>query len=246
MAVVLVTGGTGALGRPLVARLRERGHDVRVLSRRAGAGTHVGDLERGTGVAEAAAGAEVVVHAATDSPTGRRDLRQTRTLLSAAAGARHLVYVSIVGIEHVPLGYYRHKLECERAIAASAIPFTLQRATQFHELLALWLRRAERLPVAPVPLRLRFQTIAAAEAAEHIAPLADSEPLGRPPDLGGPEVLELGEMVAAWRARRGRPRRVVGVALPGRAARAFREGRTTCPARAVGRQTWAEYVSAVV
>jgi uncharacterized protein YbjT (DUF2867 family) len=243
MAVVLVTGGTGVLGRPLVALLRERGHDVQVLSRRPGAGTHVGNLDSGVGVADALAGADVVIHAATDSPTGRRDLGQTRTLLRAAGGVGHLIFVSIVGIEDVPLGYYRHKLRCEREIAASGIPSTFQRATQFHELLALWLRRAERLPVAPLPLRFRFQTIAAAEVAEHIAPLADGAPRGRAPDIGGPEVLGLGEMAAVWRARRGRPRRVVGVALPGRAARAFREGRTTCPACAVGRQTWAEYVS---
>jgi uncharacterized protein YbjT (DUF2867 family) len=243
VAVVLVTGGTGVLGTPLVALLRERGHDVRVLSRRPGAGTHVGDLDSGAGVAAAAAGADVVIHAATNAPTGRRDVSQTRTLLGAAGDARHLIYVSIVGIEELPLGYYKHKLACEREIAASGVPFTIQRATQFHQLLDLWLRSAERLPLAPLPLAFRFQPIAAAEVAERIAPQADGDPLGHAPDIGGPEVLELREMVAAWRARRGRPRAVVGLPLPGRVARAFRAGRNTCPAHAEGRQTWGEYVA---
>ncbi len=241
--VVLVTGGTGALGTPLAERLRNDGHEVRVLSRRLGAGTHAGDLASGVGVAEAAAGAEVVVHAATDAPTGRGDVRQTRVLLDAARGARHLIYASIVGIEAIPLGYYRRKLACEREVAASGIPFTIQRATQFHQLVALWLGRAERLPLAPLPLSFRFQPIAAAEVAERVARLVSGEPLGRAPDLGGPEVLELREMVAAWRARRGRPRLVAPLPTAGRVAHAMREGRNTCPEHRDGRQTWAEYLA---
>jgi uncharacterized protein YbjT (DUF2867 family) len=245
VSVVLVTGGTGTLGTHLVTILRDRGHEVRVLSRRPGAGTHVGDLRTGAGVAQAARGAEVVIHAASNVPTGRGDLTQTRTLLDAVRDARQLVYVSIVGIEAIPLGYYRQKLACEREIAGSGVPCTIQRATQFHELLAVWLRRAERLPLAPLPLGIRFQPIAAAEAAKRIAPLADGEPLGRAPDIGGPEVLELREIVTAWRARRGRPRGVVGLPLPGAVARAFREGRNTCPEHRDGRQTWAEFVASL-
>jgi uncharacterized protein YbjT (DUF2867 family) len=242
--VILVTGGTGALGVPLVQRLRHDGHEVRVLSRRPGAGTHAGDLASGAGVAEAVAGAEVVVHAATDAPTGRRDVRQTRVLLDAARGARHLIYLSIVGIEAIPLGYYRRKLACEQEVAASGLPFTIQRATQFHQLIALWLERAARLPLAPLPLSFRFQPIAAAEVAERVAWLVGGEPLGRAPDLGGPEVLELGEIVAVWRARRGRPRLVAPLPMAGRVARAMREGRNTCPEHRDGRQTWAEFLAA--
>ncbi|MGZ8633981.1 MAG: NAD-dependent epimerase/dehydratase family protein, partial [Solirubrobacteraceae bacterium] len=89
MSVVLVTGGTGTLGTQLVAILRERGHDVRVLSRRRGAGTHVGDLKTGEGVAAAAAGAELVVHAASDARSGRSDAQQTGRLLTAVRDARH-------------------------------------------------------------------------------------------------------------------------------------------------------------
>jgi nucleoside-diphosphate-sugar epimerase len=107
MSTLLVTGGTGALGRHIVARLRERGDDVRVLSRRPGAGTHVGDLSTGEGVAEAARDAELVVHAASDTfrRLGRSDLDQTRNLLDAAKDANHLLYVSIVGIDSIPYVY---------------------------------------------------------------------------------------------------------------------------------------------
>src|SRR4051794_6980079 len=133
MSVVLVTGGTGVLGRHVVSLARERGHDVRVLSRRPGAGTHVGDLATGAGVAEAARGAELVVHAASDTRRlGRSDLEQTRRLLAAARDARHLLFISIVGIDAIPYAYYRRKLACERAVAASGVPHTTLRATQFH------------------------------------------------------------------------------------------------------------------
>jgi uncharacterized protein YbjT (DUF2867 family) len=245
VAVVLVTGGTGMLGTHLVPILRARGHDVRVLSRRPGAGTHTGDLNTGEGLAAAAAGAELVLHAASDARRfGRPDPQQTRRVLAAAGAARHLVYVSIVGIEAIPLPYYKHKLACEREIAAGGMPHTILRVTQFHELLAYGLRRLERLPLAPLALDWRFQLVAAAEVAQRAAELLDGEPLGRAPDFGGPEVLTVRAIVDTWRAHRGRPRRVVGLRVPGRIARGFREGRNTCPDQAEGRRTWAEFVTA--
>ena len=246
MSVVLVTGGSGTLGSHLVAALRERDQDVRVLSRRPGAGTHRGDLTAGEGVAEAAAGAELVLHAASDTRRrGKADLEQTRRLLAAAPDARHLLYVSIVGIDAIPFGYYRRKLACEREIAASSVPHTILRATQFHELLAWALQSVGRLPVVPLPLEWRFQSVAAVEAAARAVELLDGEPLGRAPDFGGPEVLTAREILAAWRARHARPSRVVNLRLPGKVNRGFREGRNTCPDHRDGRQTWAEFVRAM-
>jgi uncharacterized protein YbjT (DUF2867 family) len=244
MSTVLVTGGTGTFGGKIVPLLAEHGHEVRVLSRRPGRGTHVGDLVSGAGVAEAAAGADLIVHAATDNSwrIGRTDVEQTKRLLAAATGCRHLLYLSIVGIDDIPFGYYQRKLACERLIEASAVPFTVLRATQFHELIAMVIGAAGRSPVAPLPLDFRFQPVAAAEVAGRAADLLDGEPLGRAPDFGGPQVLTGRELVGAWRAARGRPRVVIGLRLPGAVARAFRRGRNTCPDHADGRQTWTEYL----
>ncbi|HXS61359.1 MAG TPA: SDR family oxidoreductase [Streptosporangiaceae bacterium] len=245
MSVVLVTGGSGTFGRKLVPLLAERGHDVRIVSRRPGAGTHVGDLTTGAGIAEAAAGAELIVHAATDNSfrAGRTDLVQTQNLLAAATGCRHLLYISIVGIDDIPFGYYQRKLACEQAIAASSVPSTTLRATQFHELIEKMLRTVSRWPAAPLPLSFRFQSVAAAEVAARAAGLLDAEPTGRAPDFGGPQVLTGRQIVADWRAARGRPRAVIGVRLPGEVARAFTQGRNTCPGHANGRQTWAEFLA---
>lgn len=244
MSTVLVCGGTGALGRHVVERLRQGGDDVRVLSRRPGAGTHTGDLSTGSGVADAASGAELIVDAASDvRRLGRSDPRQTEHLLGAAGEATHLLYISIVGIDSIPFAYYRRKVECERLIAASGIPFTILRATQFHELIAFMLRGVERLPLAPLPLDFRFQTVAPAEVAAKAAELLHRQPTGERVDFGGPEVLPLGEMASVWRAVRGRPRRVARLRVPGEIGTAFRQGRNTCPDHAEGHLTWAQFVA---
>jgi uncharacterized protein YbjT (DUF2867 family) len=243
VSVVLVTGGSGTLGRLLVPILAARGHEVRVLSRRPGAGTHVGDLATGAGLSEAVAGAELVVHAASDRRFGRSDPAQTANLLGAASSCRHLLYVSIVGVDAIPFGYYGVKLACERLVEASPVPSTTLRATQFHELMATVLRTTGRWPLSVLPLDLVFQTVAAAEVAGRVADLLEGEPLGRAPDFGGPEVLTGWQLAGTWRARHGRPRSVLSVRLPGRAYRAFADGLATTPAHADGRQTWAEFVA---
>ncbi|WP_067842339.1 SDR family oxidoreductase [Nocardia lijiangensis] len=245
MGNILVAGGTGALGKHIVALLRREGHDVRVLSRRPGAGTHVGDLRTGEGVAEAVAGVDAVVHAASDfRKSGGPDVEQTRNLLAAATGVDHLLYISIVGIERIPYRYYRNKLACEQLITESAVPHTILRATQFHELIAAIMYRVERLPIAPLPTDFRFQPVAATDVAARAAELIQGPPLGRATDFGGPEVLTLGELAQTWRTIRSRPRRVVRIPAPGEIARAFREGRNTCPDHTDGTQTWAQFVAA--
>jgi uncharacterized protein YbjT (DUF2867 family) len=239
---ILVTGGSGVLGSHVARLLRERGDDVRVLSRQPDVGTDRGDLTSGEGVADALDGIELVVHAASDTPQGRTDLRQTRTLLDAGQHLRHLLYVSIVGIDAMPYGYYGRKLACEQAIAGGSVPHTIQRATQFHELLERGLRAAGRLPLAPLPLAWQVQPIAAAEVAQRIVALLGEEPGGRAVDLGGPEVLTAKRVVEVWQARHERPRMVANVHPPGRTARAFRRGLNTTPEHADGVQTWEQFV----
>ncbi|RDI65255.1 uncharacterized protein YbjT (DUF2867 family) [Nocardia pseudobrasiliensis] len=246
MSTVLVTGGTGALGRRLVERLRVRGHEVRVLSRREGAGTHVGDLATGEGVRAAVQGAELIVHAASDPRRmGRTDVAQTRNLLAVAGDVRHVLYVSIVGIDRIPLRFYRYKLACEELIAGGTVPHTILRATQFHTLIANVLRRTERLPFAPLPLDFRFQPAATEDAALRIAETVEGRPLGRAPEFGGPEILTLGELVEIWRAQRGRPRRIVRMPLRGKIAHGYRSGYNLTPEHRDGVQTWAQYVAAL-
>jgi hypothetical protein len=187
-----------------------------------------------------------LVHGARESGARvlRTDLRQTENLLSAAPEVGHVLYVSVVGIDRMPYAYYGQKLACEEAIKGGAVPYTILRATQFHELLERGLRAAGRLPLVPLPLDWRVQPVAAAEVAEHVVDVVAGVPVGRADDFAGPEVLELRRVIEVWRARHHRPRSVVGIPVPGRLSAALRRGENTAPGRADGRQTWEQFVQA--
>ena len=124
---VLVTGASGNLGSAVLPRLVKDGHDVRPMSRRARPGWVAADLATGEGVREAVRGVDAIVHLAS-SPTKTRntDVEGTRRLVAAAkaAGVRHLLFVSIVGIDRVPLPYYKLKAETEAVIRGGGVPFT--------------------------------------------------------------------------------------------------------------------------
>jgi uncharacterized protein YbjT (DUF2867 family) len=240
--IILVTGATGSLGRPTVERLRRAGHDVRALSRRGGDGRVTGDLVTGDGVDAAVAGASVVVHLATSR--GRKDSAIARTLIEAArkAGIAHLVLVSIVGIEHIPLSYYRDKVEVERLVVESGVPHTVVRATQFHDLAEQLFTVQRRLPVVLAP-DLRLQPIATTDVADRLVELTAAGPAGRVPDIGGPAVRSLPELGRLWASARGTRRRVVPVRLPGRVFAGYRAGHALVPGRPYGRVTFEEHLA---
>ncbi|PCR92435.1 SDR family oxidoreductase [Natrinema ejinorense] len=247
----LLTGATGTLGTALRPRLRDAGHDVRAASRSPPSddGAWVAmNLADGTGIREAIADVDVVVHAAT-AATGDSeavDVRGTERLLEAAAdvGVSNVVYVSIVGVDAIPYSYYRHKVAAERAVETSSVPSTIVRATQFHSFVFDLLESVARLPVWPLPTAFRLQPIHVGEAADTIAEYATPEPAGRVPDVGGPEVRTVGELARTYRDAKGLSRPLVRLPLPGEIAAGFRSGDGTCPDRTVGTVTWREWVRA--
>lgn len=244
---VLVTGGTGVLGRRVVDRLRGAGREVRVLSRSGHPGTIRGDLLTGTGLDEAVDGVGAIVHCASNPyrKTYRTDVGGTVLLLQAAArtGVSHVVFISIVGVDRNPYyPYFRVKLDAERVVEQSPVPWTILRATQFHDLVLRALRLLDRLPVMLIPKDFRLQPIDAGETADRLVELVFSPPAGRVPDVGGPEVLTSVELARAYLGATGREKRLVELPLPGRAACAWREGAQLCPDRAYGRIRWEEFL----
>lgn len=242
MTLLLVTGGTGKLGRPTVASLRAAGHDVRVLSRRAGDGHVVGDLRSGVGVREAVDGVDTVLHLATRN--GRGDVGPTRTLLEAcrSAGIRHLVYMSIVGVDRIPLGYYREKLAIEQLLASSGMPHTILRATQFHDLVERLFGLQRRLPVVMAP-RFSFQPIATDDVAGRLVDLAGAEPAGRVPDIGGPERSPAAEFARQWELAASVRRRIVPISFPGRIFAGYASGHNLVPGPAYGTRPFADFLT---
>jgi uncharacterized protein YbjT (DUF2867 family) len=244
---VLVTGGTGVLGREIVRRLTDQA-EVQVLSRRPAGrpGLLQGDLSTGDGLSTALDGVDVVAHCASaaDYRHPERDVDQTRRLLAAAAPhSPHVVYISIVGVDKIPFGFYRAKLACERLIEQSGLPWTTLRTTQFHDLALMFLMLATKSPVVVLPRGLRGQPVDAAEVADRMAELALGKPAGRVPDLGGPEVLEGKAMAHRYLELTHRRRPVIQVPVPGRVMAGFRAGHHLLADGGVrGTRTFEEYL----
>lgn len=246
---VLVTGGAGVLGRRVVERLRSGSVETRVLSHSSRPGTMQGDLLTGEGLEPAVHGIDTIVHCASSPFRKARqvDVEGTRRLLEAAAGVSHLVYISIVGIDQAPsYPYYRIKLETERVVEDSPVPYTILRATQFYDLVLMVLRFLDRLPVMAIPRGFLGQPVDAGEVAGRLVELALSGPAGRVPDIGGPQVRTLADAAHSYLEVTGRRRRILEVPVPGKTARAFREGALVCPERAYGRLRWEDFLRSEV
>jgi uncharacterized protein YbjT (DUF2867 family) len=240
MGTILVTGGTGTAGRPAVVRIRAAGHDVRVLSRKSGPGLVTGDLLTGKGIRQAATGADAVLHLA----TGRKDVALARTLIDAAreVGIAHLVLISIVGIDQIPLGYYRGKLEIERLVTDSKVPHTILRATQFYNLLEMLFRAQRFSPVVFAP-SITLQPIAVDDVADRLVELVAAGPAGRVPDIGGPQQRTVPELARAWKLARRSRRPIVPVKVPGKTFAAYAAGNALVPGPTYGSRTFEDFLA---
>ncbi|MFJ3644002.1 SDR family oxidoreductase [Streptomyces sp. NPDC090108] len=192
---IAVIGGTGLIGSQVVEKLRAAGHEVGAYSLSTGV-----DVITGEGLAEALAGADVVVNL-TNSPTfddASPEFFRTsmENILDAAraAGVGHAVVLSIVGVDEIPdLVYYRAKTLQEDLLKAGRIPYSIVRATQFMEFMNAVMSWTDedgtvRLPATPL------QPIAAEEVAAAVAEVAAGPPLNGTLDIAGPDVIPLDEI----------------------------------------------------
>jgi len=261
--MILVTGGTGHLGQKVVELLLRDGHRVRVLARHPGGDKAVnwvkGDLATGEGIAEAVAGVDTIVHAATHSPAAQRgrfkardlvrspqdvDIRGTDALLRAAAQASvdHIVHVSIVGIEHTArLPYSRVKLRAEGFVRSGGVPWSIARATPFYWLLERFLDDAARRRTIRLPRNVKMQCVDSDEFARFVVACVVDGQRGDRMDFAGPEALTMREMAEQYLAARGLERRIREIRLPARAERAMTAGNTSSSGHR-STTTWTEWL----
>ncbi|MFC8299581.1 SDR family oxidoreductase [Micromonospora orduensis] len=249
---VLVTGAGGHLGGAVLARLRDDGVGVRATSRRPRSGSDVEwvvtDLATGDGLVEAVTGVDAVLHLAS-SPRGGHthqvDVLGTRRLVVAAgaAGVGHLVYISIVGVDRVPIPYYRHKLAAEQVIAAGPVPWSVLRATQFPRFLDDLLAGSARLGPVIGDRAVLAQPVDPGEVAARLAARLVAGPVGGIEEYGGPQVLRFDEAARAWLAARGSRRPLLPVRIPGRLGRELRAGGLVTGALPRGVRTWADHLA---
>lgn len=227
---IAVVGGTGTIGRRIVAALSRDRHEVRALARRAA--EYPVDLSTGAGLEAALQDCDVVIDASNGPPSRKARavlVEGSRHLLEveARAGVGHHVCVSIVGIEHVPIAYYPVKLEQERVVESRALPWTIVRSTQFHDLMGSLLSAVARRHVLTAA-RARFQPVDADEAANAVAAVATDAPRLARVTIAGPEVHDLRSLGRLWKEQTGARAIEIPIPLPGKLGRALREGRLTC------------------
>jgi uncharacterized protein YbjT (DUF2867 family) len=243
-----VLGGTGAAGGATVTELLRRGHQVTVLGRRAGdprADHRTLDVVTGGGLGTALVGLEAVVECLNATRNPRRVLVDgVRRALAAAgaAGVGHVVSLSVVGCDRMPLAYYRVKVEQEAVVRAASLPATVVRATQFHTLLDHGFTAVRRLGVLPAP-RGALQPVDLADVA---AALADAVERGAGPDtaIAGPEILPVAQLARSWRRRRNSRRPVLLLPAVGPPLRSLAAGGLTDAHAPRGVRTWEQYLSA--
>jgi uncharacterized protein YbjT (DUF2867 family) len=208
---IVVIGGTGLIGSSVVEKLKAHGHDAIPASPRLGIDTITGE-----GLAEALAGASVVVDVSNSpsfEPSAVLSFFETSTsnLLSAeqAAGVGHHVALSIVGIDRSPdNGYFKAKIAQEKLIENGPIPYTIVRSTQFMEFVdgiadSATVGSEVRMP--PVA----FQPIAADDVSTAVAKAAAGAPVNGRIEIAGPDRLRFDEVIRERLAARNDPRQVV-------------------------------------
>ncbi|MGB3324934.1 MAG: NAD(P)H-binding protein [Mycolicibacterium fortuitum] len=245
---VLVTGASGTLGHHVVPEATEAGHQVRALSRRervgyTGVHWYQADLLSPDGLDAALDGVDAVIHCATQA-AGSKDVRAARNLIEAVRrkGVGHLIYVSIVGIDDIPLPYYKTKLRVEQALEMSGVGHTILRATQFHELIEKTFSTQRFSPLLWTLRGVRFQPIDTRDVAARLVSLIDSEPAGRAADIGGPSVHSHSELGQMYLSAHNSVRRVASFTLPGRIVAGYRSGANLTPKNAVDGVSFQDYL----
>jgi uncharacterized protein YbjT (DUF2867 family) len=260
---ILVTGGTGHLGRAVVRDLQRESNQLRILARQPRKDPSVewvtGDLATGEGVREAVANVDVIIHCATNSPAAQRgrftlgdflrspadvDVNGTSVLLEAAeqVGVGHFIHVSIVGLEHLKrMPYSRRKLEAEQIVKRSTVPWSIVRATGFYWLLEHMFNDMLGQRILALPAHARMAPVDADEFAQFIVECVADRRRGDREDFAGPQTLSMIELMEQYLAARGVHRRIRHAPLPKKIQTALTAGNTSASAR-LGTTTWAQWL----
>jgi uncharacterized protein YbjT (DUF2867 family) len=252
MKNVLVTGGTGLLGREVVDQLLSINYGVTVLSSKKNAtvpnGVQLvkGDLASNRGLAEAAADADIIIHCASNpKDTQSVDIKGTQNLLNAINRDKtlHFVYISIINVDKSDYAYYQTKVKVERMIAASGIPFSVLRTTQFHNYVLDILKTFDKSNgMMAIPDGMHFQSIEVKEAATLLVDLVQREPVGLVRGVGGPELLKFEEMAKTYLNLHHRSDELKIRPLQNEEYDRYRSENNIWPTNSYGRITWEAFL----
>jgi uncharacterized protein YbjT (DUF2867 family) len=235
-ANIVITGGTGRLGRVFSNALTGKNIAHIITSRiqpKSAQNWMFMNLSNGNGMSEALRNKKIVVHLASGTKKYDKniDVNGTQRLLQASKenGVEHFIYVSIVGIDKVPMSYYKLKLEAEELVKKAGVPYTIFRATQFHEFLDQMFHQFLFFPIVILPTHIKIQPVDTSDVTDVLLQLIQQSPSNQTIDLGGPEVLELGSILESWKAAQHKRKWILHLPTFGNTLRALNDGALTCP-----------------
>jgi nucleoside-diphosphate-sugar epimerase len=249
---VLVTGGTGTLGKEIVKQLMSEGYDPLILSSKNQAGKKIvqGDLITGSAIGEAVKNTDVIIHCASDPRNSAEvDIKGTSNLLNAIPGRQnpYLIYISICGVDRSNYQYYQNKFDVERMIQVSGFPNLVIRITQFHDFVLhrILLPNIKEDSVMEVPYGLRFQSIDVKDAARYIVNVVQDKPKTPVVTIGGPQILSIKEMAEVYLNNKEQKYAIRESAVENDFYNIFRSGINLVPEGKVGTITWDAFLSAL-
>jgi uncharacterized protein YbjT (DUF2867 family) len=246
---VLITGATGQLGLALLKQLKNTDYQVKITSRRKPQNINqfewvYSDFSTGEGLKDAITDIDVIIHAATSPMKNSKnvDVLGFGKFLDMTRQIKHFIYPSIVGIEDIPMKYYKYKYQAEELLKNSSVPHTIIRATQFHSFIENSLLSKPLFKKYFVPGDFKFQTVDTSEFAAHLIQLIGDVPKGKTDDFGGPEILTLREMAELKIKVNNESNKVANLSFPGKLYRAFLKGKNTNEQQKSGKITFEEYL----
>lgn len=257
MSQILLTGGTGTLGKEIAQQLITGNHNFKVLISRnhseepKGVTLISGDITKKETLTASPKDTDIIIHCASNSQNHQEvDVIGTKNLLdSAPVGLSHFVYISIVGVDKSSFPYYQAKYKAEQLVMQSGLPWTIIRATQFHSFVLLRFIK----PFVPngdeplkIPQGLKFQSIDIKDVGSVIVKQSLGEPLNSIILLGGPEVLTLEQMTESYLKLQDKSNIIEPQPVEGSIHDLFRSGINLCPDNANGKITWKEYLRSAV
>lgn len=254
MSEILITGGTGTLGMEIVRQLLTKKCQVTILSTKnnpelpIGVRTLKADLTDKNSLDNVFKDYQIIIHCASNPLDSENvDIKGTMNLLQSINHkvSPHIVYISIVGIDKSSHTYYHNKYEVEKMIEKSRFPWTIIRITQFHDFVLHRIINSLDNDVDStfkVPKKMTFQSIATKDAAEIISDVVANDPKYSIITLGGPEVLDIKEMVKAYLDAASRSDKIEESVTDNSFYKIFTTGINLCPEKSVGNIKWKDYI----
>jgi uncharacterized protein YbjT (DUF2867 family) len=244
---ILITGGTGLLGRAVCEILDGRNISYLIASHQETVppnGVYM-DLSTGKGMEEAVSNKTVILHLASDKKQPNNDVQGTARLLHTIKSqglTPHFIYISIVGVEELPLPYFKQKAQVEQLVMQSGLPYSIVKATQFHEYIDGLLTSFFKFGIGLLPKNVLVQPVSVPIAARALSDLCSTKPTFLSQVLAGPEVLKLQDMATQWLRVQKKNKKYISFSLWGKAGKKLKAGVLTSPKNKQSGLTWSSWL----